>query len=496
VKKALISPEVMAAIITVLGTLLVGIILGVAEGKIGFLSLIAVVATVLLVLLLFLLYRRSGAKVTVVAAIIMLVIGFAVYMLFLRKPGGAAEPTPTPTPIVAPTAAQTVPPAAPSVAPTQPASQPTAAATIPPASTATKPIPTIAATRLPTATPKPIQTAAPGQSVEVLTTVTAEFFAPGPKPAAMAVTEDSLWVGDADQKLVYQLDKSGVPKGTFAITPKGTIQAMAWDGEALRVAVGEYSGGEIARIDMTGAVMESFPVPFKAGGLGWDAATSTIWVAATDASDQFLLQYTADGRLLQILNVGIFGSATTMTWAPDGFWVVSVFGEWLRFDLSGTQLRGADLPMEVFASAMGIARDADGSVWLAVANHRKIYKFSTRSEKLGLVPTSTPNTGGPGSSGGIPGALALPQPALEDMPGNKATVIVTNNLGGPMTVSFDVYDKHETAILQAGETWTSYLEQKSYSVFFSANAPSPVAFAGKMLMLRGYQYTWTVNPPQ
>jgi sugar lactone lactonase YvrE len=312
----------------------------------------------------------------------------------------------------------------------------------------------------------------------------------------MAVSDDALWVGDADQRLVYRLDKSGVPQGTLPVTVKGTIEAMAWDGEALRVAVGDYSAGVIARIDGTGGVVESFPIPFKATGLGWDAANSTIWTAASAGNDQYLLWYSADGRLLQILSVGTFGTAWAMTWAPDGFWVVTVFGQWHRFDLLGTSLRDEELPMEVFGSEMGIARDADGSVWLAVAKQKKIYKFATRTEKMGLVPTSTPNTGGPGSSGGIPGALALPHPALDDMPGQKATVIVTNNLGGTMTLSFDYSDKHETAILQPGETWTAYLEQNSYSVFFSANAPKPVAYAGKMLILKGYQYTWDVQPPK
>jgi len=62
-KKLLSSPEVIAAMITVFGTLLVGIILGVAEGKIGFMSLLAVVASVVLLLLIYLLFKRSGPKV-------------------------------------------------------------------------------------------------------------------------------------------------------------------------------------------------------------------------------------------------------------------------------------------------------------------------------------------------------------------------------------------------------------------------------------------------
>jgi len=69
-KKLLSSPEVISAIITVLGTLLVGIILGVAEGKIGFTSLLAVVAALVLALLVYLLYRRSGPRTTALAGLI------------------------------------------------------------------------------------------------------------------------------------------------------------------------------------------------------------------------------------------------------------------------------------------------------------------------------------------------------------------------------------------------------------------------------------------
>ena len=493
-KKWSLPSEVLAALVTIIGTLMVGIILGVLEGKIGFISVLGFVAFLVLGLLLYLLYKRSGPKVTAGAGLVMLVIGFVVFAVFFRDAGKTADAALTGTPTLTSAAAQatdTAQPPAPTAAPTQPAPQPTAVPTQPPAST---PISTLAATRLPTATPRPAQTAALGSSVEVLTTVAAEFFAPGPKPAALAVSDDALWVGDADQKLVYKLDKSGVPQGTFPVTLKGTIQAMTWDGEALRVAVGEYSGGQIARIDAAGGVVESFAIPYQTTGLGWDPASSTLWAAAQ--SDSYLLQYAADGRLLRILNIGAFGTVCAMTWAPDGFWAVSVFGDWLRYDLSGTLLRDDELPMEVFGSEMGIARDTDGAVWLAVAKQKKIYKFATRTEKMGLVPTSTPNTGGPGSSGGIPGALALPHPALDDMPGKKATVIVTNSLGGTMTLSFDYSSTHETAILQPGETWTAYLEPNSYRVFFSANAPSPVAYAGKMLMLRGYQYTWDVRPPQ
>lgn len=497
-KKLSLPAEVTAAIITVIGTLLVGLILGVLEGKIGFVSLVGFVAFLVLLLLLYLLYKRVGPKVTAGAGLVMLVVGFIVFAVFFREPEGTASASLTGTPTLTPAAQPTLPESTPQVPtptapPTQPASHPTVVSTQPPASTVAEP--TFAATRLPGATRKPSATGAPGQSVQVLGEMIGEFFAPGPQPVAVAAAGNALWVGDANQSVIYQLDKSGVPLSSFPLTPGGGVQAMAWDGEALRVASGQYLNGTIARIDTAGNVLASFEIPFEPLGLGWDATDSTIWVGASDGNDHFLVHYTADGRLLEIVSVGIFGSLRAMTWTPDGFWAVSVFGTWYRLDRWGTELRTGDLPMEVFPSEMGIAADEDSCLWLAVASHRKIYRLAVLSEPVGFVPTSTPNTGSPGSPG-VPGSLPLPKPILEEMPGDQAAIIVINNLGGPMVVSFDVWDKHETAILRPGEKWTTHLDQKAYSIFFSANMPKPVAFAGKTLVLKGYQYTWNVQPTQ
>ena len=83
-KKAFDTPEVIAAIFTVIGTLLVSIILGFLEGRIGFESLVALFAIVLLGLLLYVLYRRVGQKATMGAAAAMVVIGFAVFDRYRR----------------------------------------------------------------------------------------------------------------------------------------------------------------------------------------------------------------------------------------------------------------------------------------------------------------------------------------------------------------------------------------------------------------------------
>lgn len=109
-KKVLDAPEVVAAIFTVIGTLLVGIILAFLEGRIGFEPLLTLFAIVLLALLLYVLYRRAGERVTVGAAVAMVVIGFVTFFAY-RAIREQAKATPTAVVEVS-TATETTPAAA------------------------------------------------------------------------------------------------------------------------------------------------------------------------------------------------------------------------------------------------------------------------------------------------------------------------------------------------------------------------------------------------
>lgn len=84
-KRSLYSPEVIAAIITVVGTFLVSVILSYIEGQIGFAAVVATLAVLLLVLLLIFLYMRTGPRVTAGAAAVMLIAGFVVFLAFGRR---------------------------------------------------------------------------------------------------------------------------------------------------------------------------------------------------------------------------------------------------------------------------------------------------------------------------------------------------------------------------------------------------------------------------
>lgn len=466
-KKEMLSSEVVAAIITVIGTLLMGVILGVLEGKIGFVSLVGFLATILLFVLLFLLYKKAGAKVTAAAAGIILVAGFAVFMAFFRKPQTEEAATATP-PAPSPTTAFVT-------APTQPAP--------------TSPGFTPAATRapLPTTAPAPTQVPISGQAIAVPDAVVGQFFAPGTKPVGIAVAGDTVWIADGEQDQVYQLDRAGTPLGSFEVSAKD-VAGLAWDGEALLVAVGSYgSAREVLRLDTAGATLGSFPLPVQSKGIAWDAAGGTVWVAAQETGDTFLLQFAADGQLLQCLHVGIFGGAEALAWAPDGLWVMSIFGDWYRLSHAGEVLRKAKLPVGDFPYYGGLGWDDQGALWLVLSDGRKFFQIGLRQEEWKAPSPPTPQ---------VKDTQFLPRPVYQPIAGDKAAVRIVNNLGGPLTVSMDSHSKHVSALVQAEEVWTRELDAGAYTVFVSANVPAPVGYSSKELLLGGYEHVWVLSPPQ
>ena len=302
-----------------------------------------------------------------------------------------------------------------------------------------------------------------------------QFFAPGPDPAGLAVAGDTLWVADEEQRLLYQMDRTGSLLASFPITPTGRIRGLAWDGEALRLVL----SSQMARLDTNGKVLASFSIPVNLiDGMGWNPADATWWTF----KDEFLLQFTEAGELLQYHHTPVFGSAEELIVAPDGLWVVNTFVDWYRLSFAGEQLRKGDLPAGDFPYRGALAWDERGYLWLAT--NRQIYQISVRQEKVQLMPTPKPGEGG---------ELVLPRPQLEPVPGQDGAIVhVTNDLGGTMSLSFG----SESAILAPGQTWSAELIPGVYEVFASANVPKPVAFSSKKeLLLGGYEYTWSLARP-
>jgi len=492
-KKLLSSPEVIAALITVFGTLLVGIILGVAEGKIGFMSLLAVVAALALFLLLYLLFKRSGPKVTAAAALIMLVVGFGGFSLFGRHP--TPEPAPTPVPTTPPAAVVVqLPSATPvTVAPTA-APQPTATSVVaatagqPPTRTAI-PVPTAPPPTKPAITPAPLPTMAPGQAVAVPDAKIGVIIPPGPGPAAIAVAGDTLWVADNQDHRLYQMDGAGGTVSSFAISNQDTVYGLAWDGQDLLLALGGWDRCRLARMSTAGSVLASVSLPVNPVGLGWNAEDATLWTSVLEQGLTFFVHLTPEGRLVETVRADVFGGPDGLTCAPDGLWVTTAFGDAARFSYSGARLAQSSTDLGTFPQ-LSPAMGADGTLFLASESNRRIYQFSTRLDAARADPTPLPDERG---------ARYLPRPAIEQLAaGGSPSVRFQNGFAGPLTVALDRinYSDHEAAVIQPGDTWTVAVEPGAYTLFASTSGQGMVTLWGRELLVKGYAFTWRVEPEQ
>jgi len=329
------------------------------------------------------------------------------------------------------------------------------------------------------ASPTPSDTAA-SQSVLVPDEVVGQFFSPGPAPAALAVVGDVLWVINDEPRMLHQLDRTGTPLASFPITPTDTIRGLVWDGENLRLALSSYRDNQVVRLGPAGQVLESLPLPIASVGLGWNPDNRTFWTV----SGEFLLEFDTDGRLLQTLHAPVFGGPAALTWAPEGLWVVDVFGTWYCFDFAGEKLSDVRLPVETFGSNMALTWDERDYLWLTVQHDHQIYQLSLRQKEVRLVTAATPGKGG---------ELTLPRPQLKPASiADKAIIHVTNNLQGTVSLSFG----DESAILKPGETWSTELSEGVYTVFASASQPEPIAFSDEQLLVAGYDWTWVLDRPE
>jgi tetratricopeptide (TPR) repeat protein len=391
-----------------------------------------------------------------------------------------APPSPTALPGGGPTVSVT--PLASAAAQASPTHAPTAKPATP--SGTLKPSPTVIPKR-----PQASPTASPAGAVTVTTrsilvpdAVVGQFFSPGPDPAALAVTGDALWVWDDDQRLLYKLDRAGNPLSVLPITFTDTVLDLAWDGAALRLTLDNSPDNPlIVRLDSAGRVLESFlqPLPRK-GRQVWSPADGTVWELRGD----YLLEFNADGRLLQSFQVSLWGGVETLTWAADGFWVIGIFGDCYRLSFDGEMLSSTKLSVGSFPyQRTTLAPDEQGYLWLIFQGDRKIYQLSLRRQEVPLKPTP------PATSA----ELALPRPQIAPATIlDKGIVHVTNHLAGTMTLSFG----EQWAILYPNDTWSAELEEGTYTVFASANAPEPIAFSGNELVVGGYEYAWMLQRPE
>jgi tetratricopeptide (TPR) repeat protein len=402
-----------------------------------------------------------------------------------RKPTVTASPTPGPTAVVAsaptPTAARMA--SAVAQATRTPSPRPTSGAVSPTRTSR----PTLTATpKQPAVTPTPsLAGAGTERTVLVPDAVVGEFYSPGPSPAGLVAASGHLWVADGEQHLLYQLDRAGAPVASFPITFTNQIQGLDWDGEALRLALySDWQTQLIVRLSLDGTVLGSFSQSHpQQSQQVLNPADGSLW----QYRDGFLVQFGADGKLVQTFPVSVWGSVEYLAMAPDALWLTATFGDCYHYSFEGELLYSSKLPGGTFPYRPGaMTFDEQGYLWLMWSSGRKIYQISLRSERVSPMPTATPKPGAAGE-------LALPRPQIRPATvTNVAIVYVTNELQGPMTVSF----RGQSAIVKQGDTWRVELEEGVYGIFASTNVPSPIAYSGNELLLSGYEYSWVLRRPE
>jgi sugar lactone lactonase YvrE len=338
-------------------------------------------------------------------------------------------------------------------------------------------------------------TPTPEPTTTILDAQVQRFFAPGPGAVALTVAGDTLWIADKDQQRIHHLDQAGASLGSFPIEGEGEPRGLAWDGEALWLLLSDYSqGNRLLRLDAEGSVLSSFDVPAELRSLSWDPVDGAFWAIPSRANG-FLLELNADGSLRRTLPIPVFGGAEAIAWAPDGLWVLNVFGTWHRFTIDGAYLASAKLPVEVFASNPALSWDPRGYLWLSVSGTREIYQFSLREAAVDAeLPPEMQSQAQQRAEGQFP----LPPAAFQRAPGsNNALAQVVNGLPAKLAVALDNDQGgavHESAVLAPGESWSAIVPQGGvFMLFLSANAPQPVAYSDKVLLLPGYEYTWTIG---
>ena len=303
-KKLLETPEIIAALITVAGTLLVNVMLSFLERRVGLETVVVIVVALLLGLLLFLLHKRTGARVTAGATAATLVIGFLIFLALGRPWPASARAPPTSTT------------AAPSAPTTEMA--------------------------LPSATPHPPSGAGPTSTPPLAAT---PALSPESEAAALPVEEYALplgepWDVDYDGSDLWVLFHSLLVRtelveaeGRFRVAEQKDFpraNSLDWDasrGQYWAVSGAAWSvGEEIDLIDAGGNKTATFTVPQTFVGsprcVAWDGEYLHV---TSDSGSLFKLQPAGDSPELGFIDSyapSIGGEVEGVTWDGAHLWLL------------------------------------------------------------------------------------------------------------------------------------------------------------------------------
>jgi len=360
-KKLLSSPEVIAAGITVVGTFLVGIVLSYLEGRIGLRAVAAVLAVAVLLLLVYLLYRLAGPRRTAGALVVMLIVGFLVFLAFRQgqRVGERVASSPPGTPAARGALSVSVAAISPAATATEPVRQ------LPPGTAVPATFPLVEVTPFETG-PAPATPFLSGSGPSAGPQIQS-FPAPGAGPFGIVRIGDHLLVKAGSA--VYRLDTEGNILDETEHKAPCFAGAWAWDGESAWCA----SHSAIHRLSSVDwQETASFQTEFAGiAGFTWDG--SLLWVM--DGSGN-LAGYDSLGQRKRRLAVAPeLGMAASLAWVDGEYWVVDTFNNVRRYDSQFAFVGSSDMERcgATFPSKLAMFWDGE-SLWTANANDNRVYQ--------------------------------------------------------------------------------------------------------------------------
>ncbi len=191
------------------------------------------------------------------------------------------------------------------------------------------------------------------------------FPAPSSGPFGLAWDGTSLWNGDDNTGLIFELDTLGNVLSSFA-APCTFTKGLTFDGTNLWTACD--STGLIYEVTRTGTIVSTIPTPGStARGLTWDG--TNFWIA--DASTNLIYEVTTGGAVVS--SFAIPGSNPRgLTWDGTSLWHADAASD-LVYELST-----AGAVLSSFATpgpdARGLTLDGT-DFWIADQNTDTIYRL-------------------------------------------------------------------------------------------------------------------------
>lgn len=132
---------------------------------------------------------------------------------------------------------------------------------------------------------------------------------------------NSLWVGTYEGNIFNINATTGATNSSFGVL-NSSFTGVAFDGTDLWVG-GGFTSNNIFKYSTAGVLLQTIPIGFIPGGIGYDRADNTLWVGGTsgvvnhlDLSGTLLGSFTAGGAFHDGLEIGELAGGPTAVPEP------------------------------------------------------------------------------------------------------------------------------------------------------------------------------------